>query len=625
MGTEGGQATTDIIRGLANEQGFTNLVPLFDEDGKPIMDTFGKRQVADLTNDKGESFKSKLLEAGAFDVNKYTTEQDIAARDIAEARRNQAKLDGSYTPNAFDQAAADIEQAEQAEHTGTLRFKQTALNEAERAQYKQQYIQEYGEEIGTQMFNSAFSQNVQIRNYDRDINNVSNNPFSDSWEQGWTGVGEAAFGMANLIGTEAGWDGVAQWGEDGVARSQAKLGEYGTTVLDYKDIEGIETAWQYLTNNMAMSLPYMVGTVGAGAIGAVSAPAGIIAGAGVASIYAGQVWNEMEGEKNAGVAIAGGITQAALDRLGISFILPKGVGAPRQITNAAIETLMKNGYTKEGAQQALVGATRREIASFAGDVQKIAKQQIQAKAIGKDLLKRAIPAAGGEAVTEMGQEAIGYLAATQGSDKEFNWSDLNNRLISAAIAGGALGGSFSVPGAAADAAGWVDVAYRTSTETSDSASRGELYSQMEKDTHGRVASIEELAADARARWATTPGATMDERSEAFKKRQGQKNSLDIATEKISNISSLWQGATRNIFSPELQENSRSARILADMFGGNLQRIFSGSNFENSKHHRVAVYKNMVMDPKSYYGGDISRRSKNEESTLLYEALELWFN
>ena len=219
MGTEGGQVSTDVIRGLANEQGFTNLVPQTDENGEPVRDPFG-RIVADLTNDKGESFKSKLLEAGTFDVNKYTTEQDIAARDIAEARRNQAKLDGSYTPNAFDQAAADIEQAEQADHTGTLSgSNRTALNEAERAQYKQQYIQQYGEEIGTQMFNSAFSQNVQIRNYDRDINNKSNNPFSDSWEQGWTGVGEAAFGLANLIGTETGLEGVAQWGEDGVSQT----------------------------------------------------------------------------------------------------------------------------------------------------------------------------------------------------------------------------------------------------------------------------------------------------------------------------------------------------------------------------------------------------------------------
>ena len=50
-----------------------------------------------------------------------------------------------------------------------------------------------------------------------------------------------------------------------------------------------------------------IGAAGALAIG-VGAPA---------TIYTGQVWNEMEGEKNAAVAIGAGVTQAALDRLGI--------------------------------------------------------------------------------------------------------------------------------------------------------------------------------------------------------------------------------------------------------------------------------------------------------------------
>ena len=164
-----------------------------------------------------------------------------------------------------------------------------------------------------------------------------------------------------------------------------------------------------------------------------------------ASIYTGQVWNEMEGEKSAGIAIAAGVTQAALDRLGIDFILPKGVGT-KKLYQAATDAMVKKGFSKEAAQETLSAATRRELAGLAGDVQKIAKQQIEAKALGKDLLARAGVGAGGEAVTEMGQEAIGYLAATQGSDKEFDWHDLNNRLISAAIAGGSLGGALGAPG-----------------------------------------------------------------------------------------------------------------------------------------------------------------------------------
>ena len=108
---------------------------------------------------------------------------------------------------------------------------------------------------------------VQVRRNDRDINNVAHNPFSDSWEQGWVGVGEAAFGFANLIGEETGFDGLASWGEDGVIRQQSKLAEYGTTTLDYKDVDGFYSAIEYLGNNLALSIPYMAGTIGATAVG----------------------------------------------------------------------------------------------------------------------------------------------------------------------------------------------------------------------------------------------------------------------------------------------------------------------------------------------------------------------
>ena len=604
LGTAGGQDTTKIISTLANEQGFTNIVPLLDDEGKPIVDDFG-RTIIDLKNDKGESLKTSLIEAGAFDINKYTTEQDIAARDIAEARRRQETLEGDYTANAFDQAAVDIKEAELAEGAKQWGFKRTALNEAQR----QQYVDAgYGHVV---------SGNVQVRHLDRDINNNSLNPFSDSWDQAWTGVGEAAYGVANMFGETTGLEGVAQWGADGVAKQQAKLGEYGRTILDYTDVDGLGSAFEYLGNNLAMSLPYMgiivASTVAAPFTGGLSLTA-------PAAIYSGQTWNEMEGEKNASVAIGSGILQATFDRLGLSLIVSKGVGT-KELTRKAIDALVKKGMTKEQAKSTLVNTSRREMAGLAGDVQKIAKSQIEAKAVAKDLLKRSLfIGAPSEGLTEMAQEATAYLAATQGSDKVFDWEELKHRLVSAGIAGSALGGGISAGGSAINTAAWADVAYRTSTDTQTSASDAELYANLEKEEHGRVASIEELAADARARSQINPGATIDQRAEAHNERQATKTNLDRTTEAISNVSSLWRGATRNIFTPELQSKYRSARILADMFGGNLQRIFHGSNFENSKHLRVATYKNMIMRPETFYGGSRIRSTKIKMSDDGYRIL-----
>ena len=631
-GTAGGADTTSIVHGLANEQGYTKIVKLTNPDGSPQMDAGGRRQLIDLVHpETGKSFKTGLLEAGAFDETTFTTDQDRAAADIAAARRSQDIYEGDYTPNAFDAAAGAIAEAVAAEDGKKLGFKRQALNEKERANYIQYFMNQGMDRKAAELETNNYlsRDNVQIRKFDRDLNNVSNSPFSDSWEQGWTGVGEAAFGVAELIGVSVGSEDFEQYGADGIARQRAKLAEYGSTILDYKEVVNdftLKNTYEYLGNNLALSIPYMAATIGA----TLAAP--VTYGASYAlpvALYTGNTWNEMEGdasEKNAAWAIAGGVTQAALDKLGLDLILPKGV-APTKVFKAAVDGMVaKGGFTREAATTALAAASRREIAELAGVASQVAKDQIKAKAIGMDLLKRGSVGTLGEAATESAQEATAYLAAVQGSSKEFNWSELNERIISAAIAGGALGGTISAPGALYNAGAWTDVAYRLAPADSQQASDAELFAAEEKANFGRVASIAELANDASQRAQANPGATLDDKADAHKASQAQKSVLDTFTEKALNVSALWQGATRNIFTPDLKNKSRSLRILSDMFGGSLQRTFSGSSFENEKHHRVSIYKNMVRTPenlwRSFTGKDRPFDSKKQEiSTQLYSVYQ----
>ena len=388
-----------------------------------------------------------------------------------------------------------------------------------------------------------------------------------------------------------------------MARKEAELGQYGTTILDYKEVvEKGDSAWdvaskgfQYLGNNLALSLPQM----GITAVATVAAP--VTGGASLsvpAAIYTGQTWNEMEGEKNASVAIGAGILMASFDKLGLT-VATKGV-APKQLFKEGVEALTKKGMSKEMAEQTLMNASRREAAALAGNAADIAKKQIAAKQLGMNMLKAVGVGGVGEAGTEMLQEATGYLAAVHGSDKEFDWNDLNNRLISAAIAGGTLGGAISTGSAAYDAGAWADVAYRLAPADQAAASDAEKYAAEEKARFGRVMSVQEIAADAARRASEQPGVTMDERAMQHDEAQTKRSISDKITEQALQPQQLWQGATRFIFNPSLQRRSRAARQLADMFGGNLQRIHSGSSFENSKFHRVAVYKNMVPDPKAFY-------------------------
>ena len=613
MGTAGGAASTDIISGLANKQGFTNIVPILDEDGEPQVDQFG-RQLIDLKNENGESFKTKILESGVLGVNRYTNADDQLAAELGESRRIQDRLAGRKSDDLWEQSRVKLEEAMLSEGYKNRGFKQTAIDEAHLAAARAAGVGHY------------FSQDtVQIRDYDKHIDNKSANPFSDSWEQGWVGVKEGAYGMLNLLGETTGSETLADIGEGGVSRARDDLKDYGTTLTDWKDIEDVGTAFSYLTNNMALSLPYMAVSIGGAALAPVTFGASLAA---PASVYAGQTWNEMEGaNKNAGVAIASGVVQAALDRLGIGAIFSRSVG-PTKLLNKAVDTLVtKQGYTKEAAKQAVLGATKKELAGFVGDVGKIASQQIAGKEIFKNLVKRGVAGGSVEAVTEGLQEATGYLAAHH-TGEGFDFNELNDRVLAGVIAGGALGKAFSVPGALADAGGWADLAFRVAPADAAKLSRAGKYAEQEVTKHGRVKSVQELNEETRSKTASQKPneiPTMSERIDSHEQSKKGRSIKDQVFDALVSAPALWRGATRNIFTEGLLEKSRAARIMADMFGGSLQRTFSGSNYENSKFHKVSTYKNMLPLPQKTFvelnnGKHANRKARGEISDRLYDKM-----
>ena len=589
-GTAGAGESTQVITNLAQEQGFHNLVKTgkFDPNG---------REIVELHDANGRNFTTELLKSGALAPGEYVEQDDLDAIAVADLFRDQ------QGDSAFGEAGKQIADAIKEESRYPQQFKQAAVNEQLYAAAPHRYT-------------SA----VQFRDHDRTINNVSNNPLSDSWNQGWTGVTEAAYGVVDLIGDTQEWEGWKDVGEAGVERARGRLSDYGTTLTSYKDVNGFGTAMQFLGNNLALSLPYMAITTGA----TLAAPiTGGISLAAPASIYTGQVWNEMEGEKNASVAIGAGILQAGLDTLGLKGVIK--TGTMKSMWDDGVSALVKQGMSKEAAEEALSSASRRQMAGLAGDAAQVAKQQLGAKQTFQDLTKRILTAGAFEGGTEALQEATAYLAATQGSDKEFDFNELNERVIAGAVAGSALGGSFGAAGKAHDYGAWADVAYRLAPADVANDSLNAQFAAEEKNVYGRVASVEELAADARARAPTRTGATLEERAQGDRDRRKSQGTVDELSERGLNLSSLWQGSVRNIFHPDLQRKSRSARILADMFGGNLQRTFSGSGFENAKHHRVAVYKNLVSVPDKVWaqfkpGKRINTKDKQEISEQVYAQL-----
>ena len=249
-------------------------------------------------------------------------------------------------------------------------------------------------------------------------------------------------GVLNLLGETNEWDGVANIGEAGVERARSRIGDRGHFITDYKDVDGFWSAVEYVGNNAALSLPYMGITVA----GTVAAPfTGGLSLTAPAAVYTGQTWNEMEGEKNAAVAIGAGVAQAALDRLGLSFVF-KGAGkAPRDLLKRGVDHLVGQGMTKEAATQTVMVATRKELASFAGNAAQVAADQLKAKALFKSVASRTLAGTAGEAATETLQETPAYLAAHH-TGAGFDWNDLTERQLQAFIAGGTLGGAFGTVG-----------------------------------------------------------------------------------------------------------------------------------------------------------------------------------
>ena len=597
-GEVGGTMTTQQVIDLANKMGYTNLV--YDQNER---DDTGTRFVGDLQDKHGRSFARALASSGVLGVS---DKHDIdGLRESAEYGAF-LRTDKDYEETDWDKAKAMIDASVLEDQKYANQFKTQQLIAGD-ARYSDDY--------------AAHSAAFQYG--DRAIDTgKSLNPLSDAWDTGLIGVQESMWGVLDLLGETTDYDPLANIGKAGVERARSRISDRGHFITDYKDVDGFWDAVEYVGNNAVLSLPYM----GITAAATVAAPlTGGLSLTAPAAVYTGQTWNEMEGDKNAAVAIGAGVAQAALDRLGIGLVF-KGVGkAPKDLLQAGIKKLMADGMTKEAATATVMAATRKELASFAGDAAKVAADQLKAKALFKSTASRLVTGAAGEAATEALQESTAYLGATLGSDKVFDWNELNERQLQALVAGGALGGAFSVPGAAFDAGAWADVAYREAPAEAKRLSLAGKFAEEERTEFGRIASNQENAAAARSR-ATAAGPhahpSLEERADVHHKAQKARSTTEKLVDGLHAAPSLWQGAVRYIFQPEVLEKSRAARIMADMFGGQLQRTFSGSNYENSKHHRASIYRNMVPSPTKFWKsrGIKSRKKIAQASHEMYQVM-----
>jgi hypothetical protein len=416
----GSAAQREAYKKIVEQGGFNYKVNTgkYDSNGREIIERYD----AD-----GNSLSETLIATGIVRPDIYTSPEAIQAREDYLLRE---QLTGK--PGDFSEIANDVEQAR--EITG-LAFKQTALNEA--------------------VYNPDIHSGVAFRDHNRTLDNKGIGilgQMGDAWDAGWVGVREGMYGYLEGIGVMTGSEMLEGIGAQGTMRAREELRNAPEGILDYREVDGLLTGFQYVMNNAAMSAPYMVTTFGAMAA---AVPATMIGGplAGAITfglpnsfIYGGHAWNEMEGEKGAeqfAVATTVGVAAAVLDRFGLSKLFsPTQLLSKAGVKKVAKELAEKRGVSEVAAESALRKATREEQKAAINMLGSLTPDDL-ARFSGSQLGKRAMAGAAMESATEIAQEGLQYGAAVGFSDKEYNSDQLFNRLVNAGIAGGVLGGGLS--------------------------------------------------------------------------------------------------------------------------------------------------------------------------------------
>jgi len=419
----GAYAQTEAMQKLIEEGEF------YYKENTGKYDNYG-REIIERYNARGDRLSEVAIATGILDPNLFTSEDALQAKRELE---NQQELTGE--PSQYYNIAEAVANAKDA--SGLL-YKGTAINEA--------------------TYNPDLHSGVAFRDHSRSIDNESLGFFGqvgDAWDQGWLGVREGLWGYLEAIGEVTETELVENIGQQGILRAREQMRNAPEIVLDYNEVDDFMSGFQYVMNNAAMSAPYMVTTF---ASLAASIPAtvlgGPIAGAAVfglptSMIYAGQTWNEMEGERGIGqfaLATAVGVAAATLDRLGLGKIFsPTMLLSKVGIARISAVYAERTGVSPELAKATILNISKQNQAEMLKTIVKIEPGDI-AKFSAARVGQAGVRGAGIEAATEVAQESLQYGAAVLGSDKAFNSDEYYNRIINAGIAGGVLGGGLGSAG-----------------------------------------------------------------------------------------------------------------------------------------------------------------------------------
>ena len=601
----GADSATAYIHSLANEYGFTKEV-YTGEQG------YYGRDLGDLHNADGESFVQTLIRSGVVSPSRFSGDGDFGDAlwsGAAERSRNSDKVLGAKSDlTAFEQARQAIYEVETDRYGGLPVQKLMAFDAAEFAR------------------NPNFYMGIKTVNAGADYEGKSRTPFGTGFDIGFANLykGLNTFGQAlsDRIGAE---EMEASFAAD-AAKNQKYINaqpllNMNVTTIDWTSFDEITDG---LRGMLGTSLPFM----GATMVGMAAMP--VTGGTSIAlpaAVYTGMVLDTMEGDiadKNIGMAMVAGSAMTFLDRLGLKGLVSPGMMLTKEGRTTAIAAIAKaKGISNAAASQELLKMSKAQLLSEVDNAKEFAANQLQKGNLFRESVKRLANGAVHEGSTEAMQELTEYTAAVIGSEKEWNYDEIENRMINAVVAGGLMGAGFSAPGTAFQVADWNAAADFDSEVDNrfDNSVHSNVVKQQE-DSRGYIKTVGSITVD-NAREEQAHQERMAEEKEQIElsnemdedgrpmaqtiyeplkdpetidswadKHDNPKSTVEFVKAFIANPKVVLRGSMDNAIQ-KLKGVSTTAIKMVDMIGSYRNRVFPGRNMVVTQQLRVAEYDGMT--------------------------------
>ena len=577
-GELGGDAAASYISSLASKHGFTNVVTT-GEKGEY------DREIGDILDKDGNSFVDTLIKTGVVSPSRFSSKEDVDLALLGIAKRD---LKPSGEPlSDWDNARQAIYEAETEQYGGLPINKLIAFDAAEYQANPDLYM--------------GIKQRVKGADYE----GRSRTPFGTGFDIGFATLYKSLNTLGATIANRVGASEIeASFAADAEA-NQRSLELLPTLKTDVTQIDwtSFDEAATGALGMLGTSLPFMGATI----TGMAAAP--FTSGTSMAipvSVYTGMVLDEMEGsieDKSLTVAVFAGAAMTALDRIGLKGLVSPSQMITKEGREAVIDGIAKKRYrdlspadAKKAASKEFIDLTKKEMLTFVDDAKEFAASQIQKGHLFREGVKRLSRASASEGATEALQELTQYTAAVIGSEKEWDYNEVEHLMTNAIVAGGLMGSTFAVPGVAIQTGNWKSAGdfYGEDDGRFDNFNTSVL-NELEEEYNGEVPTIDEFnrqnAEAAKNKPKGTPGDS-NTVNDMADQHNPPATTAEFLQAFVRNPMVAVRHGLMNTYR-KAKGKSPTLAIIVDSLGSSMNRVVNGVSMEQDQQLKMASFDSVM--------------------------------